>query len=638
MAFHRSLLNLAKSLSYIKDKPKTAKSEDEGICYGFTIRWIEAYLLGMVEEEVRFEKRCELIRNVPTGMLINKINEAKDNPNEPDQQLKSLNKKIRGDVLGFLESLKLFHDADEFLEVFNKEYISYRDLNEISRIVSSELILEKGGLNLLYSDCFYKDKNDTKRYLDDIAKIIEEISKLTNNYSPVSVFLQDETHAVGLVYKPGTGWIYRDINQEFLDTTSKLDNNAIITDSIFRGFTRPKEAVPANIAFEANFVLTGHDNRTQHLKNALADYTKAHPLSPAIASDPKAASALACMAAQENNTDIIRQLDAFGVDLDRPDKYGMTPAQTAATLGNANVMAELIKAGIDLNQKDKDNNTPAHISAQRGHALVMAEILKGKVDLTQRNKFGFTPIHVAAYKGRDNVIAEFANVGADLNIQNIQGVTPTHLAAQAGHDHVLPVLVEGKANVNLKDINDETPAHFGARQGHFNVIARLSELGADLNIPNVVGDTPLSLAKQQEFQNVIDTIQEITTQFDKEKHKLKHDALLQLKIDMQNKIDSNQFTVKDIFGNETPGVPKTIKDLYAELNSLKLDESALGDKKKINALYQKVCTTLQNNIDHPSSYRTDATIRCYMAWLEQLKVVNNELQKIDAITPQIKKI
>lgn len=69
MPFHAALFALYSALGY--------KAKPLGLCYGFSIRWIEAMFLG--EEDLRaFEQRMELISSaLSTKALIRLIHVAK---------------------------------------------------------------------------------------------------------------------------------------------------------------------------------------------------------------------------------------------------------------------------------------------------------------------------------------------------------------------------------------------------------------------------------------------------------------------------------------------------------------------------------------------------------------------------------
>nr|WP_329601414.1 ankyrin repeat domain-containing protein [Legionella pneumophila] len=194
------------------------------------------------------------------------------------------------------------------------------------------------------------------------------------------------------------------------------------------------------------------------------------------------------LAAQNGHVAAIIELAKYGVDFNKTNERGDTPAHLAARNGHVAVIAELAKHGVNFNKTSRSGNTPAYLAAQNGHAAVITELAKNNVNVHQQNEHGSTLAHIAAQNGHVTVIAELAKHQVDFNKKDINGSTPAHLAARNGHVAVIAELAKHQADLNKADNDGFTPAHIAALTGQPLALDELIKSGADLS-PSLISLT-----------------------------------------------------------------------------------------------------------------------------------------------------
>ena len=194
---HRALISLGKKLGYT--------DKDTGLCYGTTLRFLEACLLG---EQEKFIRRMNTIAK--TDGLDVLITQAKEKVKQ-HQALTPYDLDLL-DVLSFYDSLFLYHTPAEYAQVFNEKNLRQMDIDNISRLACSDRIQAEGGLTAIYSESNSYTKNKINDYLTDIQSIISDNSTLPENN--LGMLLSSQNHAIGLFYQAECRkWLVMDINQ-----------------------------------------------------------------------------------------------------------------------------------------------------------------------------------------------------------------------------------------------------------------------------------------------------------------------------------------------------------------------------------------------------------------------------------------
>ena len=479
MSTHATVLKLLVSLGYTNTK---------GCCHGVSLRWLEACLIG---EEHLFAKRINTIVSGGEG-LANSIHAVKE------KKGRNLTKKDRMllDVLAFYESLEIYHSPEEHFSLFNAP-LAQPDIEAVSYYASSDAIKSLGGLVRVYSEPGIYTKEEIKEYLNNLGVIIE--STCATSKDPLGIVLSSDNHTVALIYKPGAGWRFMDINQ-YPSQAFKIDETDLLAQRIVAGF---KESSSPYSAFNTSVFTTANHLQLINLKEKFDQFVTSHQLTKKITARVANEINLAYIAAQHGHLSVISELAKYGTDLNKANNNGTTTSFMAAQNGYAPIIAELAKHGADLNKARKDGVTPAIMAANNGHAQVITELAKYGVDLNKVDNDGQTPAFRAAQNGHAPVIAELAKHGSDLNKARKDGITPALMAANNGHAPVIAELAKHDADLNKVDNDGQTPALLAAHNGHVSVITELAKHGADLNKASNKGATPAFIAANNGHAPVI---------------------------------------------------------------------------------------------------------------------------------------
>merc|ERR1719219_2771531 len=103
-------------------------------------------------------------------------------------------------------------------------------------------------------------------------------------------------------------------------------------------------------------------------------------------------------AASTNNTDMMYNLIAKGVNVNASDEQQRTALHFAASKGYSEVVNVLLQYGADPNAKDVLGNTALHLAACTNHIEVVTLLLRGGTDVTTLDNSGRTPMQLAQSK------------------------------------------------------------------------------------------------------------------------------------------------------------------------------------------------------------------------------------------------
>ncbi|KAL5170776.1 Ankyrin repeat domain-containing protein EMB506, chloroplastic [Glycine soja] len=123
-----------------------------------------------------------------------------------------------------------------------------------------------------------------------------------------------------------------------------------------------------------------------------------------------------------------------GVDIDLPDKEGLTALHKAITGKKEAVISHLLRRGASPHVKDKDGAAPLHYAVQVGAKMTVKLLIKYKADVNVEDNEGWTPLHIAI-QSRNRDIAKILLVnGADKTRKNKDGKTALDLSLCYGKD------------------------------------------------------------------------------------------------------------------------------------------------------------------------------------------------------------
>ncbi|WP_419420956.1 ankyrin repeat domain-containing protein [Legionella sp. D16C41] len=503
MSAHEEVVNLYNALGYGSEDGLGYGNED-GLCNGFSLRWLEASLLGK-EEQQRFENRIKLIASMTTEYLVDAINKtkAKKGENLTDKDYELI------DIIRFYDSLTLFQLPGDWAFLFNRSFLNQENIEVLSTLASSEEIEKKGGLKPLYSEPLILSKEEIETYLIKLGQVFDTTANLSTE--PIGILLGSENHTVALTYQPSQGWSFRDSNQiPYTSPKTKLMAAAIEAafaedeDEEEESDDYKKEDKSSDYsAFNTQVILTKNDPRCSILEEKLTKFKHTtQPITDDIALR-KGSVNLLFIAAQYNHLEDVVALIKAGADFNQTDEDNITPIWTAAFNGYTKVVKELINAGAKCNELVGKKSPPICAAARGGHVETVDVLAKAKVDLNLANINNQTPLWIAAEKGHVEVVKKLIEYGVKLDEKDNSGNTPLGIAANNGHAEIVRILVEKGARLNEKENNGFSPLHLAANKGHLDVIKELIKAGADLTQVDAQGKTALWIAANNGHAEVI---------------------------------------------------------------------------------------------------------------------------------------
>jgi hypothetical protein len=192
---HRNLIDCAKKLGY--------SPNDEGICYGFSMRWIEASILGVQDKFYkRLQKIYKLNKLLSSGYPIDKIQHS---PIWKNQLL---------DIRAFFDSLMLYQSPDHYPEVLGQELVQ-DNVTDVSKIASSEAIMQLGGLLQTHPIKYGSfQSHDLQNFLQEIENMAREVNYQDPLCIRCCLSSSIGKHSVCLIYHPKSNdWQFMDVNQ-----------------------------------------------------------------------------------------------------------------------------------------------------------------------------------------------------------------------------------------------------------------------------------------------------------------------------------------------------------------------------------------------------------------------------------------
>ena len=185
-------------------------------------------------------------------------------------------------------------------------------------------------------------------------------------------------------------------------------------------------------------------------------------------------------AAAQNQTEIVQQLVASGVDIETRDTQGRT-ALLLATHHNAVEAARfLIESGADVNAMDSISDSPYLYAGAEGRLEILRMTLEHGADLTSVNRYGGTALIPAAHHGHIETVRELLQTVTDIDHVNNLGWTALLEAVILGdggpvYIEIVRLLLKAGANVEIADHDGVTPLEHAKQRGYAEISELLSK-------------------------------------------------------------------------------------------------------------------------------------------------------------------
>ncbi|CAI4222737.1 unnamed protein product [Auanema sp. JU1783] len=175
-------------------------------------------------------------------------------------------------------------------------------------------------------------------------------------------------------------------------------------------------------------------------------------------------------AAEQDQSEIVQLLLAYGAKNSTKDHFGVTPAHYAAQFSRTCLETIFATTGI-TEVKDRQQRSCLMWAVCAGNIEVIEFLVKRTApERHDMDIHGFTALHLAAMVGNENVCKVLVKQGWNISERDKQDNTPLHLAAGRGNTDVVRFLVTSGANINDKDTHQRTPIFWACFGGQSHTL------------------------------------------------------------------------------------------------------------------------------------------------------------------------
>eukprot|EP00039_Didymoeca_costata_P014863 m.245744 g.245744 ORF g.245744 m.245744 type:complete len:854 (-) comp16109_c3_seq10:48-2609(-) len=191
-----------------------------------------------------------------------------------------------------------------------------------------------------------------------------------------------------------------------------------------------------------------------------------------------------------------------GVNIEVPNKGGLTPLLYACGIGRSSEIRTLLEHGANIEAKAEDGSTCLHISAMRGYLDIMRLLfaLRPKLSVDSVDNQGSTALHNAARGNSVEMVRLLISFGSKISaVTQEMGATPLIVAAQAGRAKNIELLLDEGADLNVTCCPPykATALYNAAQNGCLDCVKTLLARGANVNVRLTHGNTPLMAAAER---------------------------------------------------------------------------------------------------------------------------------------------
>ena len=134
------------------------------------------------------------------------------------------------------------------------------------------------------------------------------------------------------------------------------------------------------------------------------------------------------------------------LEMDAPNKDGMTPLHLAAQYGHLDVATLLIETGtkrasrivdrvIDIDLPNKDKSTSLHLAVQHEHPEVASLLIKNRASVDRRDARGLTPLIYAERTGNIQLMNLLLDAGATFDTVVRDQISPVFSTGETGYEN-----------------------------------------------------------------------------------------------------------------------------------------------------------------------------------------------------------
>ncbi|KAJ6247948.1 ankyrin repeat-containing protein [Anaeramoeba flamelloides] len=188
-------------------------------------------------------------------------------------------------------------------------------------------------------------------------------------------------------------------------------------------------------------------------------------------------------------------LDLESIQLDIPDKKGVTPFLYSISKRNHIFTTMLADKGVNINHQDNQTKySAAHIALNNGDIPLLELLIERKISLDLTDSYGRTILHMAVMKNEIKIVTKLLNSAVNPNIQDKFLNTSLHKAVTSGSLELTNLLLNNNADPNIANIEKQTPLHLAITNKTSELVKLLLKFHADPNKKTEKGFTCLHLA------------------------------------------------------------------------------------------------------------------------------------------------
>ncbi|WP_218814435.1 ankyrin repeat domain-containing protein [Rickettsiella endosymbiont of Dermanyssus gallinae] len=391
-------------------------SEEQGVCHGSAVLALQAFILGTEYQQnyiERLEKMAQLNLE-PDDVLKHKL-ESRDE--------KGVLK--YSDILAHLQTVKLFHSPDEYLDWFDSlTVLRQSDVAAVASIAQSQLAEKRGGIHQVSSFSAVYKYTEMDVYLTSLQKVMETpLHKETR----CGLLLSSPRHLIMLGYDAANSVFPWTIDDAATVTQFSSDQYVEVAKKIRKIFTNDTANDKPLILCTAVYSIGDQLEKAKLLIDSW--HARCEKIHQVTAEKAK----------------VIGQ--GGGAWLFR-----------AAESGHTQTVELLLKKGADVNMATSDGRTPLFIAAGSGHTETVKLLLEKEVNIKAKTSDGLTALHVAVEGGYTAIVKLLLAAGADANATANDGLTALHCAVDGGgYPAIFKLLLEAGADVDAVTDGGHTP-------------------------------------------------------------------------------------------------------------------------------------------------------------------------------------
>lgn len=452
-----------------------------GMCHGFTIMAIQAFLTGTLDQ---FNRRIHLIHNE-----ANKIKhwDRKFKTRFPKNAPLTKDEQTLLDIKGFFEGVQLMQAPSLYKDIYGK-FIRQPTAHEGFNTILSQIAEIKGGISFVdgWTTCF------TREEMPGYFRAIRELA--IKHQQSLAFKIGTSPHVISFFYDYKTDkWLLGDSNKfpVHVIPTDKL------TDEIFSSHFHDRNYI-LPLRTEILALSSNHDSVKTLIEELRADQRFQRPnklnhfKATVFASSP---NNLAKLAIFNCDVPLLKNIKSFHDLKSMPEAPLML--NIALSTSNLELITELLDAGVNPNIY-LNGRSAVQILIEEGKFEIAKLLIKHGAEINFVNSNGLSLLHYAVLSGNLDLIRFFCqHPNISINNKNADGTSAAIAALLCNNEEALKCLIFEGIDLNVRDNSGQTIAHEVIKRGNLSILLILKNAGVDFNVKSHNGITPMHIAAQK---------------------------------------------------------------------------------------------------------------------------------------------